>query len=155
MRAFWKVLLAFSLSVNLAGAAIVLHHFLTAHDGCPGGCHQQAAMLDDLGGEAKSPPGVQSMRSSFEVYRRGCQCEMNELRARLLELIMVDEIDGDAMEEVLNAMGESQIRLQRRLLEQLRAERAALPEDARELFDERLRRRFLSGAGCPNRTSNG
>lgn len=149
MGIFWRGLLAFSLSVNLAGAAIVSHHWMTTshHQGCAAGCQWEAATRD-LGGDGAPVENIESMRRSFETFREGCHGDMRELRQRLVTLILAEESDIEAMEDVLRAMGSRQVDLQRRLVEQILAERSALPDDSRQVFDGRLEQRLLGCTGC-------
>ena len=158
MGIFWRGLLAFSLAMNVAGAAMVAHHFLTIpHDGCPGGCPWESAVgdLHQREGDHRFE-NLESMRRSFDAFKEGCQCELLQLRQRLVELIIEDEIDDEELEMILARMGSRQVDLQRRLVEQIVAERSALTAGAREVFDQRLNQRLSTGltGGCPMRGMN-
>ncbi len=153
MSVFWRGVLAFSLSVNLAAATMVTHHHLSSpRAGCSARCPWEAelASLDRDGLEAAD---LEAMRRSFEAFREGCHCEMGSLRKRLVEELLSAEIDEERVEAILLAMGERQVDLQRRLVEQIEVERAVLSPAAREIFDERLRARLVADAGsgcCPH-----
>ena len=149
MKVFIRGLLAFSLAVNLAGASMVTHHRLSASkETCAAGCPWEAATGDLEELDQSTAENLEAMRRSFDTFHQGCNCEMQLLRGDLVKELVSEELDSERIESVLRSMSDRQVDLQRRLVRQLIAERSALSPQARDVFDERLKSRLLSGSSC-------
>lgn len=156
MTTFWKGVLAFSISVNLAGAATITSQKLAAptHE-CSGECPWRATTEDLLWNEEDSIADLEEMRRSFDSFRETCKCDIRALRHQLVAQIATDDPDLEELESVLQSMCRHQLDLQRRLVEQIIAERAALGEESRQVFDERLKQRLMAGSEhCPHGRGN-
>lgn len=136
MKRLFTLALILSASTNVGALGVIGFHRLQEH--------RTASVHAELGLSTDQQRQFERIESEFDAYHEECHGRMAALRSELHEELAAPAPDLSRVEGLLQQMGEQMTSVQRRLVEQLLAERVLLRPDQLPAFEKMLKR----GCAC-------
>ena len=142
IKLWLKVLLALSLAMNVAVAAVALR----ASSGGAADPSDTGCVIPEIDLSAEDRARVRGARGDFAEFRRAHRARMKTLREQLAaHVVETDDPDGESVSQLLDEMAQAQGVYQKRVIERVLAVRGVLSPEHRRQFDELLVPRIQRG----------